>query len=205
MRRRALLPVRLSRYPCSGRRPPQTLRTTQRPNILQISYYADLLSSGGYQQSNTIQDYIYFTEQNNETKINVNKFLYIQEINKNAQLNSIYANVIKKDVYVDYETYQIQITNQTNQTILLDSQEENYSVILIDENEVEYPSNINEQAREMLIIEPQGTVILTLQFSKMYSENRQMVSAIRFLDIITNYEQYIQGEDKKKETINIPL
>ncbi len=171
--------------------------------IYKISYYADLLSNGGYQQSNLIEDYIYFSEENNETKINVNRFLYTQEINKNAEVNSIYINIIKKDVYIDYEVYQIQVTNRATKPILLNSGEEKESVVIQDENKINYPSNINDQSIEKLLLQPNQTKILTIQFSKIYNEERSDISFIQFSDIVVNYEQYIQGEAKKTETIDI--
>ena len=117
--------------------------------------------------------------------------------NKETTTNSIYMKAMQKQEYINYEIYKIQITNQSNQTILISAKEKNNAVHLIDQKEVEYPSNIDEQAVEKLIVKPQATTILELKFNKMYNTNRK-TKAIRFTDVITNYNQYkIEGQAEK--------
>ena len=165
--------------------------------IYKVSYAKDLLTSGGYIQDGTLQDYVKLEQIGNETKISLNQFLQKETLNKEITTNAIYMKAIQKQEYINYEIYKIQITNQSNQTILISTKEKNNAVYLVDQNEVEYPSNIDEQALEKLIVKPQATTILELKFNKMYNTNRK-TKAIRFTDVIPNYEQYkVEGQAEK--------
>ena len=168
--------------------------------IYRVTYAKDLLASGGYAQEGTLQDYVKLeqTGNANETKISLKEFLQKETFNnKETTTNSIYMKAMQKQEYINYEIYKIQITNQSNQTILISAKEKNNAVHLIDQKEVEYPSNIDEQAVEKLIVKPQATTILELKFNKMYNTNRK-TKAIRFTDVITNYNQYkIEGQAEK--------
>ena len=169
--------------------------------ISRVTFYnGDLLATGGYSSGETLQDYIFITEENGEAKLSINKFIRTEEINKNTTIDSVYMNVLKKDIYVDYEVYQIQVTNQSNNPLLLSDKENANSIIIVDQNEVQYSSNIDEIATERLIINPQTTSIYQIRFNKLYNTQRESQS-IHFSDIIMNYQQN-QGSENI-EIINI--
>lgn len=169
--------------------------------IYKVSYLTDVLASGGNSNNNILQDYIRITKEEKEDKISINKFLYQEVINKTIDSNSIYMKLIQKQAYTDYEIYQIQITNQTNQSILVSKDQKVY---MLDERQVEYPSNMDEQAMQNLIVEPQKTTILNIKFNKMYNEERK-TQAIYFTDIVTNYEQTLVGQEAQITGIRIDL
>ena len=174
--------------------------------VYQLTYYANLLSSGGSSNSETMQDYVYFTEENGETKLNLNQFLMTEKINKVGQTAEVYATVTKKTTYVEYEEYQIQLTNKTEQTILLSSRKDgNKTVNLVDENDVQYSSNIDEESSAVLVIMPHETSILTIKFNKIYNLERGASKRIQFLDIVTNYEEYMKGKEAKLARLDIWL
>lgn len=172
--------------------------------IYKVSYAKDILASGGYAQDGTLQDYVKLEKTNNETKISLNQFIQKEVLNKEIVANSIYVKAIQKQEYINYEIYKIQITNQSNQTILISTREKNNAVYLVDQKNIEYPSNIDEQAEEKLVVKPQATTILEIKFNKMYNTNRRE-KAIRFTDIITNYDQYKINEQAEKIQIEITL
>ena len=171
--------------------------------IYQLTYYTNILENGGFSQDTTLQDYICFTEEE-QIKISVNKFIGIEELNKETTYGSIYMKIIQKEIYLDYEIYQIQITNQTEHTILVSAREQGDSVSLIDENGVEYPSSIDERAMESLVINPQNTTILNIKFNKVYNAERK-IQNIQFSDMILDYEKYEQGEEVEKARVSIPF
>lgn len=169
--------------------------------IYKVTYLADVLANGGNTGNNVLQDYIRITKQEKEDKLSINKFLYQEIFNKTVDSNSIYMKLVQKQAYTEYEIYQIQITNQTNQTILVSKEQRVY---MIDEKQVQYPSNMDEQAIQNLIIRPQETTILNIKFSKMYNEERK-VNAIEFLDIVANYEQTLTGQQAQILGMRIDL
>ena len=174
-------------------------------NIYKVNYYHDnLLANGGYSQEATLQDHMVVLQEEGKSKLSLNKFIGIKAIAKAVNTNQIYIKAIQKQAYIDYETYQVQITNNTTNTILIADKQNSNQVCIIDEKEVEYPSNIAEQNIESLELKPNETTILNITFSKMYNVQRN-IKTIRFSNIITNYEQYKQGEEPNKINILISI
>ena len=131
--------------------------------IYKITYTSDLLANGGYKEE-TLEDYIYVTREDNEPKISLNKFIYIRNINKTASTAGISINILKKRVYIDYEEYQIQISNNTDDAIYITPDET--KVYLLDENDIEYTSNIDELQENATLIEENTSKIFDLTFYK---------------------------------------
>ena len=131
--------------------------------IYKITYTSDLLANGGYKEE-TLEDYIYVTREDNEPKISLNKFIYIRNINKTASKDGISINILKKRVYIDYEEYQIQISNNTDDAIYITPDET--KVYLLDENDIEYTSNIDEMQENATLIEENTSKIFDLTFYK---------------------------------------
>lgn len=173
-------------------------------NIYKVKYYTNILSAGEKKQEDTFEDYIKVIEEEGEYKLSLNSFLYIGQINKTKEENSIYMKIIQKEVHVDFEIYQILITNKTNNTILLSTREDNNSVCMVDVNNMQYTSNIDEQEQKSLILNSQDTTILNLKFNKLYNAERK-VREIIFNDIISNYEQYQNGESEQRVKFRISI
>lgn len=172
-------------------------------SILKVTFYnGNILATGGYQTEDVLQDYICVLQENDEPKLSINKFIRTEEINKSNTVNSVYVNVLKKDIYIDYEVYQIQVTNQSNNTILFLNQNIEDAVTIIDENQVRYSSNIDEYSAERLRINPQSTTIYNIRFNKLYNAQR-VISAINFSDIIINYQENQTNQEAEKMNITI--
>lgn len=171
--------------------------------IYEVTYYKDILANGG-SGNNKEKDYIYYEEQNGQAKLSVNQFLYKQNINKNVTKDNVNIKIISKQIYMDYEIYQIQIVNNSNNTVLVDSKEKNDTVCLLDDNNLKYFSNISEINNNRLIIKPDFAVVLDLKFNKIYNSGR-IAKSIQFLDIIKNYEEYINGQEKQNIQIGISV
>lgn len=173
--------------------------------IYRILYYANLLASGGDKNSNVIQDYIYFVQEDDKTKLSINQFLYDEQIEKVTETDSIYAKVIKKDVYVDYEIYHIEIKNKLDKTILLSDFSNNKTVVLLDKNQVKYLSDIDEQGKDNLVLNSGGQITLDIKFAKIYNKSREDAEKIRLSNIVTNYEEYILGKEAESLTFDMIL
>lgn len=58
-------------------------------------------------------------------------------------------------MYTDYEIYNLALRNNTNKTILLDSQEETNTVYLVDEDKHQYSGDLTQVLINNLILEPE--------------------------------------------------
>ncbi len=156
-----------------------------------IIYIEDnILSSGKIDTMNNKEDYITVVKENNEKKLNLNGFITKGEIGNTSIQNNIEITVNNKLTYRSYEQYNITIKNNTNSTIRISDGQDGNEICLIDSNEVEYDSAINEISISDLIIEPDTTKNLSIKFYKIYNLYRT-INKIRFKNINTDINNTI--------------
>lgn len=140
-------------------------------DIYKITYSNNLLANGGYNQESTKQDYIYIVKENEQMKVSLNKFLYIQNINKTATNGNITIKVANKKVYIDHEEYRIQILNNTAQQIYITP--DSTKVYSIDEKNIKHGSNIDGLQSGSTLLEPNKNIEVNLTFNKVYRFRQQ--------------------------------
>ena len=133
----------------------------------------DALTSGQYSDINYVQDY--FTISKN--KINVNRFIERKDISKEKTFyNNVTVKVDYIDYYIDYTIVSILASNPSKGTVLLDSMKQEHGITLVDENDVEYSSNIEEIPAEQLMLKPGETKRLELRYDTSYREDREFIN-----------------------------
>lgn len=94
-------------------------------NTYKIKIIDDMLSSGKVSSlENTIEDYYTIERVGNETKLNIDGYIGRQEVNKEVNNNGITVRILERNIYKEYESYDIAIENLTANTILLNSRTE---------------------------------------------------------------------------------
>lgn len=171
---------------------PKVEKSMYGTNIYKVTYNSNILASGNASSTNII-DYIYVKETQGTYSLSLNKFLYIKDIARESKNENVNIKILKKQVYIDYEIYNIQIKNNTSNEILIASQNDVNNICLIDEKNIQYPSYIDEMAMETLIVQSNGTKTINVKFNKAFNTNRK-IDYIKF-DTIMNYEAYIKGQD----------
>lgn len=158
----------------------------------------DMISSGKItSKDNEIEDYYTVVQTGGEYKLNINNYIAKKEINKEKEFQQIKISVISKDTYKDYESYDVKIENLTQNTILLDSQESTDSMYILASNDSKYKAYSYEIDKSRLIIEQGRSRTITIKFNKRYS-NEAITRRIVFSDIIKNYDEYKQTQNKKE-------
>lgn len=160
----------------------------------------DILASGTINSAgNVIEDYYTIIEQENEKKLNINSYIRREEIGKQAGQNGITITVNCKDIYKEYETYEVVIENTTQKTILLDSQETVNAIYLIGANESHYDAFTYEMDIHDNVIESGKKKTYTIRFNKNYANSTAMKQMV-FSDMIVDYEEYENTKNKKEYT-----
>lgn len=160
----------------------------------------DMISSGKItSKDNEIEDYYTVVQTGGEYKLNINNYIAKKEINKEKEFQQIKISVISKDTYKDYESYDVKIENLTQNTILLDSQESTDSMYILASNDSKYKAYSYEIDKSRLIIEQGRSRTITIKFNKRYS-NEAITRNIVFSDIIKNYDEYKNMQNKKEYT-----
>lgn len=163
-----------------------------------VKIVEDMISTGKITSvQNEIEDYYTVVQEEGKYKLNINSYIVRKQINKEKESQGVKITIISKDTYRDYETYEIKVENLNQNTILLDSQESTDSMYVFASNESKYSAYSYEIDRSRLIIEPGRYRTITIKFNKRYS-NESITKAIVFGDIIKNYDEYKQTQNKKE-------
>lgn len=157
----------------------------------QIRITDDILSTGDYTNSEKYQDYITIVDNNGNKKLNINGYIGREEINKVTDINGISIKVCNVERYMDYEKYFLEITNNTNNTLLLnDMQNVRHNLTLNTSEDDSYPVNINSINEIKLMVLSGQTKQIKINFTKKYTLNKDS-KYIKFSNVILNYDEFI--------------
>ena len=160
-----------------------------------ILYINDnILSSGTINRDDNKEDYITIVKETGENKLNISNFIYKEEINKANSNNNIEVMVNNAKKYRSYEVYSITVTNNSDKTILLSNGENGEDICLVDNNNVEYSSMLNEIPLINLEILPNSKKTISIRFYKIYNVYRN-IENITFKNIILDKDDYSSNKD----------
>lgn len=168
--------------------------------VYKIRYTTNILASGSYDENDVYQDYITLIKDSEKEKISIGSYIYKEDMNITSKTNEIEANVICKNIYLDYEEYKIKVKNNTENIILLDTLQDNTLKLNATTGDV-FSVYINNLFIQDLLINPGETKTVTIKFRKSCSSTRKS-SYINFKNIIRNYEEYKKDEENYKDTFN---
>ncbi|MFR0822441.1 MAG: hypothetical protein ACLU84_04375 [Clostridia bacterium] len=160
----------------------------------EVTFYTDILSTGQLSQTNSYTDYISLNK-NANGKININSFINRIEMEKENERDGIKVKVLGKTIYKDYESYEIEVENNTDKTILLDTRQKNKTIYAIGSDNATYTALRNEIPSSWFELDANHSRTYTIKFNKRYNPLVR-IKAIVFTDIIEDYEQYKLNPDK---------
>ncbi len=170
-----------------------------------INLKEDMLSTGNTNTS-SIEDYYTIVYEDRDYKLNINSYIGNIEINRSKQTDELEISVLSKDVFMDYEIYNLVVKNKTIKSILLDSLETTNSMYLLDTGDLHYDAYSHEIVTEELRV--RGEKEISIKFNKKYDTQRE-ITKIVFSDIILDYNSYTtynnKSDYKDRTTIEIEL
>ena len=162
-----------------------------------VKMVEDIMSTGKYDSSNVVEDYITIVKDGNTNKININSYIGKKDINVSKEEKNIKITVVSKQIYMDYEIYKFKVDNNSKNTIMLDSKESVQSTYLENENETRYSSYIDEMIAEELQVRANDTKEISIKFNKVYNPNN-VITKLVLSDIVENYEEYVNRRNFNK-------
>ena len=170
-------------------------------DIFMVTLNEDFLATGKYSTENTLQDYVTVTKDKEENlKLNINSYVGRTAYEKTSVAKDLEIKLLRKDTYMDYETYTFEIKNNSSYTALLGNiqDEENVSYLL-DKNNLKYQAYVHELSEPQ--IEVLGKQIKTIKI-KYFSEYRstKQIKALVFPKVYLKYELYNNFENKNNYT-----
>lgn len=161
-----------------------------------IKMYEDIMTTGKVKDT-YIEDY--FTIDRKTQKLNINNYIGRELINTQQEIGEIKIDILYRDIYLDYESYEMRITNKTDKTILLDTKDKTKTMYIEGDNDVTYSAYSHELNESNLKILSQYSKKLTIKYNKVYKANNK-TRAIYFSDFIVDYEEYVKFVDKSLYT-----
>jgi hypothetical protein len=167
----------------------------------QITYNeGNPLQTGQVNSNSNFLDYITVVKQKNEFKINTHKFIKKEVINKQGTNNNITVLVNSRNVYVDYEMYNITVANNNNQEIVLSGNKKANSICILDRINNEYTSIIHEIPTNSLKVEAGYKKTINVKFNKNYMSDSK-INQMQLNDVTFNQSQ----NNEEKIVIKIKL
>ena len=117
-------------------------------------------------------------------KLNINNYIGRTEINKETILDNIVFKVTKKDTFMKYESYYLEITNNGENEVLLDNLEDTSTIYLLDGNKVKYPVANGKLTKEQIYLRAGITMNIDIRFTNSYITDREL-NCIVFSDVST--------------------
>ena len=149
---------------------------TYRVKILQ-----DIMASGKVEEE-FIEDYYTIVTEEGTSKLNIKNFVNETDINKSNHVEDIEFQVLKKKTYIDYEEFEVQIKNNSDKKVVIDTKENTETVFIRDTKGVGYGWYGHEIANNLLELNTGETVNLAIKFNKVYNTNRKDAN-MHFTDI----------------------
>lgn len=152
-------------------------------NTYRVKIIDDMLSTGKSNNGYSKQDYITVNKVDNEYKLNINNYIGYTEINKTTSKDDINMEVVSKNTYMDHEEYTIKVTNNTENTMLLDSRTDMKTLYLQDNKKATYSSYNHELTEPMLTVSSGQTKEVTIKFYSSYVSTKD-IQYIVFSDLL---------------------
>lgn len=169
-----------------------------------IKIMEDILSTG--KTGDYIEDYYTIVNKNGEYKLNINSYVGRRDINKSAEKDNISITVNTKDIYMDYEIYNIKVQNSSDKTIILDSKRNEKTAYITGSNSTTYSAFMYEVNDFYLNIKPRIYRNINIRFNKIYNAKIKS-ETMSFTDIISDAENYNKLQNKRdyKDILKITI
>ena len=165
-----------------------------------VDIVPDMLSTGKSNNGFSKQDYITVKKVNDEYKLNINNYIGRQEIKVEKEIDNVKIKVNYKDVYKEYEKYNLTVENSRDTAILLDDLNNIDSMYLTDKNDLKYSAYTHELTKEMLKLSPKENKEIEIKFYSSFVSTKKIRSIVfsKFINYSSNKE-----ENSQKVVINL--
>lgn len=157
-----------------------------------IDFINDMLATGTSSKTSII-DYYTVIKEDNEYKLNINKFIGVNNLDITTTENNVKINVKRRKRYIDYEIYDIEIENKTKDTIMLDNLQSSNKIYVEDRERKQYYWYSHEVIENDITIKRGFKKQIEIKFNKEYNINNEIVKIV-FSNIVAN-----------NQTINISI
>lgn len=162
-------------------------------NTYRLEIIGDILATGK-KEDMPIEDYYTVIKEDENYSLSINNYIEKQEINISKTQENIKIKILNKHIYMDYEIYEIEVENNAQKNIMLNTKENTDSMYIEDENDLKHIAFLNEISEYDLIILKGLKKTYDIKFNRTYKPNID-IQKIVFDDIkIGQATQYLKME-----------
>lgn len=172
--------------------------------VYQVKFLDDLLSSGRDTTKNYLQDYITVIKQDDFYRLNINKLIQIRQYDKTVESNNVIFQLNKVETYLDYEIYEIQITNHTEKEIILDPRKEEGTVYVENSDGLRIRALLYENKAEDLQVAPEETKTIKIKFNNTFNGEKSIL-CVGFSNMILDQEAYQADSEGKAGKMQVEI
>lgn len=160
-----------------------------------VNIYGDILATGKESGGAALQDYITIEKKDKEYKLNINNYIGRRSIDKENIIDDVKIAVIDRNIYMDYETYNIKIENNTQEDILLDTKQNIKSMYIKDSKGGKYSAYSHELTTADLFVQSGHVRNLKIKYYSSFNSSKEIESLV-FSDVVMDYNQNTQSINK---------
>lgn len=168
-----------------------------------ITYYLtimdDIMTTGKYEENNVHEELITVVQEDITEKLNINNFIKVEEINKTELAENLVLTVNKRYIFADYEKYDIDVFNATEDYLKLDPLEIEKTAYLKDTKDDMFYIYKNKMSDVDLEIYPYTNRNIIVYFNKKYTEGSN-IKNINFTSIL-----YTEKKEQKSEKVQVQI
>lgn len=173
-------------------------------DIYLVKIYDNMLLSGKDNTEDYLQDYVTIVKEDNDYKLNISSFIERNSIKKSESKDGITILVKDSYIYMDYQVFNIEVSNTTENTISLVDYNKEKSIYATDYNGIKFSALLNENIGEDFIVQKQKKKNIQIKFSNSYRVGNG-INNINFSNIIKNYDVYVKDKENYKDILSIEI
>ena len=180
----------------------QSWSSTDNTYVYQVRFYDNMLSAGLDFTNHYLEDYITVLKKGDVYKVNIHNFIRANNIRKTAEANKVQFKVNNVETYLDYEIYEIEVTNDSSKEIILDTREKDNSVYVKNNDGLKIQALLYENTDEDLRVQAGESKKIRIKFNNTFNGEKKIAS-LGFSDIIL--DQALHQEEAEKGKIEIEI
>lgn len=182
----------------------QSWSSTDNTYVYQVRFYDNMLSAGLDFTNHYLEDYITVLKKGDVYKVNIHNFIRANNIRKTAEANKVQFKVNNVETYLDYEIYEIEVTNDSSKEIILDTREKDNSVYVKNNDGLKIQALLYENTDEDLRVQAGESKKIRIKFNNTFNGEKRIVS-LGFSDIILDQALHQEDAEKGKMEIEIKI
>ena len=154
----------------------QSWSSTDNTYVYQVRFYDNMLSAGLDLTNHYLEDYITVLKKGDVYKVNIHSFIKADNIRKTAESNKIQFKVNNVETYLDYEIYEIEVTNDSSKEIILDTREKDNSVYVKNSDGLKIQALLYENTDEELRLPAGESKTISIKFNNTFNGEKKIIS-----------------------------